>query len=639
MWSGADGVALRLTADGVDSLFTVTANGSFAFPITLAEGVSYIVAIASNPTKHTCEIAAGANGLVAATAVTSIDVACVGPAVAITLSAPEPWTFDPALDVQPAFDASVLLQDVTLTIGNPSGLVTSAAVARVPVTLGTPSALQVLPLGTTTIDVDVAAEGGLTKTYQVVINRGAKIVEQMAYGKASNTGAIDQFGSSVALSGDTLAVGAYTESGGATGVNGNQSDNSASSAGAVYIFQRTGTTWGQQAYIKASNTRAGAFFGTSVALSGDTLAVGAEGESSSATGINGNQSDNSASFAGAVYVFQRTGTTWAQQAYIKASNTAADGRFGTSVALSGDTLAVGAYGEDSGAIGVNGNQFDNSASDAGAVYIFQRTGVTWAQQAYVKASNSDKQDHFGISVALSGDTLAVGAEGEASAATGVNANQGDNSAVFAGAVYVFRRSATMWAQEAYLKASNAETFDEFGRAVALFDNTLAVGAVGEDSGATGLNGDQADNSATNAGAVYVFQRTGTTWAQQAYLKASNTGAGDQFGFALALFDDTLAVGAFTESASTTGVNGNGADNGASNAGAVYLFRRSGGTWPQQAYVKASNTGANDLFGASVAVSGDTLAVGAFSEASGATGINGNQADNGTQRAGAVYLFR
>ena len=136
-------------------------------------------------------------------------------------------------------------------------------------------------------------------------------------------------------------MGASGESSNATGINGNQADASASQAGAVYVFTRSGTTWSQQAYVKASNTRANANFGGSVALSGDTLAVGASGESSNASGINGDQADTSAAQAGAVYVFTRSGTTWSQQAYVKASNTRASARFGFSVALSGDTLAVG----------------------------------------------------------------------------------------------------------------------------------------------------------------------------------------------------------------------------------------------------------------------------------------------------------
>jgi hypothetical protein len=131
------------------------------------------------------------------------------------------------------------------------------------------------------------------------------------------------------------------------------------------------------------------------------------------------------------------GTAWMQEAYLKASNSGAEDRFGTSVALSGNTLAVGASLEDSAAQGVGGNQDDNSASASGAVYVFLRTGTAWLQEAYLKASNSDSVDVFGHTVALSGDTLAVGAIYEASAAQGVGGNQDDNSAADSGAVYVF----------------------------------------------------------------------------------------------------------------------------------------------------------------------------------------------------------
>ncbi|HNA90010.1 MAG TPA: FG-GAP repeat protein, partial [Anaerolineales bacterium] len=155
----------------------------------------------------------------------------------------------------------------------------------------------------------------------------------------------------------------------------------------------TASDWGQilalltpaqQAYIKASNSGADDNFGK-VALDGDTLVVGASGESSNATGINGNQLDNSASSAGAVYVFVRSGNTWSQQAYIKASNTDANDYFGSSIAIAGDTIVVGAYGEDSNATGINGNETNNSAATSGAVYVFTRTGSTWSQQAYIKA--------------------------------------------------------------------------------------------------------------------------------------------------------------------------------------------------------------------------------------------------------------
>jgi hypothetical protein len=293
--------------------------------------------------------------------------------------------------------------------------------------------------------------------------------------------------------------------------------------------------------------------------------------------MGGNQADNGAPDSGAVYIFRRMGSTWAQEAYLKASNTGADDRFG-SVELSGDTLAVGASGEDSAALGVGGNQADNGAPDSGAVYVFRRTGTAWLQEAYIKASNTGSYDFFGTSVALSGDTLAVGASFEDSAAQGVGGNQDDNSAFNSGAVYMFRRSGTAWQQQAYLKASNTDASDPsaffsdlFGGSVALSGDTLAVGALYEDSAAQGVGGNQDDNSATNSGAVYVFRRSGTAWQQQAYLKASNTGVQDNFGWSVVLSEDTLAVGTPQEDSAALGIGGNQNDDSAMDSGAVYIF--------------------------------------------------------------------
>jgi hypothetical protein len=420
----------------------------------------------------------------------------------------------------------------------------------------------------------------------VLARRGSGPWSQEAYLKASNSDPDDRFGWSIALSGDTLAVGSRREASAATGVDGDESDNNAPGAGAVYVFTRDGSgLWSQQAYIKASNTGAYDGFGGSIALSGDTLVVGAEGEDGAARGIDGDQADNSAQEAGAVYVFTRDGAgVWSQQAYIKASNTEAEpggefaeagDLFGDSVAFSGDTLAVGAPNEDSGATGINGDQSNAGGFDSGAVYVFARNGAgVWSQQAYIKASNTDYEDLFGISVALSGDTLAVGAFGEDSAATGIDGDQGNNSAFnddyHSGAVYVFTRDgAGAWSQQAYVKASNTDNNDDFGYSVALSGDTLTVGARSEESAASGINGDESDNSASGAGAAYVFTRDGAgVWSQQAYVKASNTDPRDSFGLQVSLSGDTLAVGAQGEDSAAIGVSGNQGNNIAAAAAAV-----------------------------------------------------------------------
>ena len=423
-------------------------------------------------------------------------------------------------------------------------------------------------------------------------------------------------------------------------------------AATVLIFACAAAACGSRApdsvYIKASNPRTDALFGTVVALSSDgsTLAIGAPGESSRATGIDGDQADHSAQNAGAVYVFSRDNGTWSQQAYVKASNTHTGDSFGVAVALSADgsTLVVGADRERSGARGIDGDQSDQSANEAGAVYVFSRAGGTWSQQAYLKASNAQAFDGFGWSVALSadGDMLAVGAAGEDSGAAGVNVTQTDESIENSGAVYLFARAGGTWSQQAYVKASNPGPADFFGRVALSGDGaTLAVGALTERSGATGIDGVQADRSALASGAVYVYARAGDTWSQQAYVKASNAEAGDRFGYSVALSSDgsTMAVGADGEASSATGVGGDQADNGAPAAGAVYIFSRAGAVWSQQAYLKASNAGTSDWF-EMVALSSDgaTLAVGAPGEDSAATGIGGNQADNSVTDSGAVYTF-
>jgi hypothetical protein len=480
---------------------------------------------------------------------------------------------------------------------------------------------------------------------------------QTAYVKAANAGEGDQFGQAVALStdGTTLAVGAPMENSAATGVNGNQADDSADDAGAVYVYVQRDGVWEPQAYLKASNAETLDQFGNLVALSadGNTLAVAAYFEDGGATGPGGNQADNSVPQSGAVYVFTRNGTSWSQQAYLKASNVGEpdDGdTFGFALDLSadGNTLAVGAPSEDSGANQINGDQTDNSAIGAGAAYVFTRTGGAWTQQAYMKAANAHGGMLFGYSVGLSADggTLAVGAYDERGCSNTVNGSYEMNCGG-TGAAYVFTRNGTDWSQEAYLKAREQDRGDSMGGWLAISDDgrTVAVGAHDEDSltigvdavesGHSGRVGSDDDNS---SGAAYAFELGEGGWSQQASFKASNTGRQDWFGSRFAISGDgnALAVSSPNEDSAATGINGNQDDESALEAGAVYLFERSDGVWTHQAYVKSSNTDEFDEFGSSVAISGDgrMMAVGArFEDSSG-----NDQADNSLIDAGAVYVF-
>jgi FG-GAP repeat len=517
-------------------------------------------------------------------------------------------------------------------------------------------------------------------------------LKQVAYIKASNAEAYDHFacgggnqghtGTSIALNGDgtTMAVGAPFESGGAAGVNGNQRDNSVYASGAVYVYIRQGDSWTQQAYVKASNPGQSDHFGSSVALSrdGNTMAIAAHWEASGATGVNGNQNDNSIPQSGAVYVFTRNGTTWTQQAYIKASNTgkggegqlAGDGdQFGFSLALSGDgnTLAAGAISEDSAAQQINGNQGDDSAQSAGAVYVYARTGSTWAQQAYVKSANMGAGDGLGFSVALSfdGNTLAAAAFDEDGGGRGINPPDNTESQN-SGALYVFTRQGGTWSQQAYIKGSKGETSDGFGFATAISDdgNTIALGSGDEACLTPGIDPPGCADDAPPlrganiwVGAAYVFVRNGTTWSEQTFIKAPNARPYNSFGVRLDLSGDgnTLAISAYLEDNAGRGIRPpmvqqfliqdilNGwreHRNEAEESGAVYFYTRTGTRWTAGAWVKAANADAGDEFGSSVALStdGHVMVVGAHGEDSAATGINGNQADNSAADSGAAYVF-
>ena len=450
----------------------------------------------------------------------------------------------------------------------------------------------------------------------------------------------------LAISGNTVAVGAVGEASGFSGVGPNESDNSAPRSGAVYIFTRNDeNVWTQQAYIKASNTGAQDEFGRVLALDENTLVVGAPLEGSDAVGVGESSGNNNRPTSGAVYVFRRTGTNWSQEAFIKASNPDEQDVFGASVAVSGETIVVGARNERSGSAGVGGNQQDNTVVSAGAAYVFKRTGNNWNQQAYLKASNPQSGAQFGSTVAISNETIAVAAIGEDSNATGVGGDQNNRDAASSGAVYTFERNGLLWNQRTYLKASNTEEMDFFGSALSIHEDDLAVGARGEDSASSGIDGFQGDNSAEKAGAVYLFRREAGAWGQVAYVKSSRINANDVFGITVEISGNLLVVGSGGEASGSSGLGGNEDDNSLPFSGAAFVFSRKGSFWSQGLFVKASNpdgdldpTHFGDGF-SRVALSGDTLVVGAPGEASSATGIGGDQQDNTAFRTGAVYVFR
>ena len=302
---------------------------------------------------------------------------------------------------------------------------------------------------------------------------------------------------------------------------------------------------------------AGENFSQSVSVYGETLAVGAPGSD-----VAG------AADAGAVYVFLRSGAGWAVRGKLTASDGAAGDKFGQSVSVSaigseewGEIIAVGAPGGDVAGL-----------TDAGAVYLFTGlgpAGTGWAQQPKLTASDGAAGDGFGSSVSVSGTYVVVGAY------------RGDTPAgADAGSVYVFDWLSTGWAERQKLTASDGAAGDRFGYSVSGYGSDVVVGAP-MDSNARGLH----------AGAVYVFGRPGTTWAQQQKLTAADGAAGDTFGFSVSRWRETLLVGAPLHDA-----------GGLTDAGAAYVFARSGTSWAQQQKLTAADGAVRDEFGLSVSIS-------------------------------------
>lgn len=369
---------------------------------------------------------------------------------------------------------------------------------------------------------------------------------------ASDGAASDNFGRCVALWGDTAVVG---------------SPHDNMNTGSAYVFIRAGGVWFEQARLFASDGLANDQFGTAVAISGDTIVVGAPNDSTAA-----------GESSGSVYVFVRNDDIWTVEAQFVADDAADADSFGSSVALDGDTAIVGAPSDDT------------PANNAGSAYVFVRSAGVWAQQAHLIAPDGGTFDLFGFRTAISGDTVIVGVSRDDTPAGGN-----------AGSAFVFLRTGSDWTQQAQLFASDGADSDFFGSSVGIDGDTAVVGAASDDTPA-----------GTAAGSAYIFERSGVTWTQQAQLFASDGAPSALFGNSIAVSGDTIVVGA---------------DRGGTGAGSACAFVRDTGIWTTRAEFLPLDGDLEDRFGVAVAISGDAVIVGAVWDDT-SEGVD----------AGSAYLF-
>ncbi|PCJ48300.1 MAG: hypothetical protein COA74_09275 [Gammaproteobacteria bacterium] len=369
----------------------------------------------------------------------------------------------------------------------------------------------------------------------------------------------DFFGYSVALSGDTTVIGAFRVD-----------DERGNDVGAAYVYTREATGWKLQAKLTADDGAPGDTFGGQSTIEGDTVVIGVMRTDDATKGED----------TGSAYVFTRSGTEWTQQAKLTANDSANGDSLGWSIGISGNIIVVGAPRDD------------DKGKDSGSAYVFSRSGNIWKQTAKLTADDGSEGDLFGISAAISGDTILVGAD--------LNEEKGFN----AGAAYVFIRSGDSWKQQAKLTADDGAEGDIFGVRVALEDNTALISARRDDHQDMGVD----------TGSVYVFTRSSTVWSQQAKLTAPDGKADDRFGRSVALSGETVLIGAMFQ------------DSKGDNAGAAYVYSRTGTTWKFNTKLTASDGAPGDVFGWAVALVGDTAVVTA------------NRDDDKGENAGSAYIF-
>ncbi|OGO27174.1 MAG: hypothetical protein A2Z16_06875 [Chloroflexi bacterium RBG_16_54_18] len=399
--------------------------------------------------------------------------------------------------------------------------------------------------------------GGLAATGSSIPTLG--IVQQWSL-TAPEPGVLDEFGYAVAMDGSAAVIGARNAD---PNLGGGPIDD----AGAAYVYVHNGKTWVLQTELAAKDASPGDTFGVSVAISGNTIVVGA-------TGVNledQDEEDGELNDAGAAYVFTRSGGDWVQQVKLVANDPVEEDSFGSGVAISKNTVVVAAETKDLLPL-----------VDVGAAYVFYNSGgKNWKQQAKLLPPDPWLGDYFGTSVTIHGDLLAVGAPQ-------FDPVEGSGT----GKVIVFKREGKIWVQEARLEAENGRLADAFGNSVAIYGRTVVVGAHHADP-------DLGGGRVTSAGAAYVFTDNGNEWKEEATLVAYDGGVFDQFGQSIDIYGSTIVVGA--DGATQAGNSG---------AGAVYVFTKKNGTWNLATRAVTDPTSADDAFGKSVGVYRDWFIIGA-----------------------------
>ncbi|MEZ5327882.1 MAG: FG-GAP repeat protein [Verrucomicrobiales bacterium] len=377
-------------------------------------------------------------------------------------------------------------------------------------------------------------------------------------------------------------------------------------------------------YLKPAEPKVNLGFGDMIAMSGNVAIVATE---------------NAESFRGRAYILEASseGSDWRRTVTLAADPQNDGGNFdfdafGSSVAISGSTIVVGCPGDDS-----NGDPADISLSASGADYVFVRVGENWQQQAYLKASEPVFNAAFGSAVAIADDILAVGT-GEFYEVDGVERR---------GRVHMFQRKDSEWAQIQVLDSPYPDSGTQFAKTLALEGDTLVVGVPSDGSDARGIGGDPANANAVRSGAVWIYHNVDGNWMQEAYIKASNAHSRADFGASIAISENRIVVGSPTEKSRGVGVNGDESPDEISplDYGAAYVFIRTETGWQQQAYLKApehnhvTGTFTDDRFGASVAISANTVLIGADADDNPSRGINGDLNGVGAIESGAAHLFR